>query len=94
MEKLTIFVGDETFSPYDGDPGTGLALPVSSTQTSAINAEFNYRGSFVEPTDWITLPSSNQAEAKAAAVEHHTNTIASQPTDTALLPNVQLRPRG
>jgi hypothetical protein len=79
-----LFVGDETFSPYDGDPGTSLALPVSSTQTSAINAEFIYRGSFVEPTDRITLPSSNQAEAKAAAVEHHMNTIASQPPDTAL----------
>jgi hypothetical protein len=63
-----LFVGDETFSPYDGDPGTSLALPVSSTQTSTINAEFIYRGSFVEPTDRITLPSSNQAKAKAVAV--------------------------
>ncbi|MGN7251470.1 MULTISPECIES: DUF4192 family protein [unclassified Arthrobacter] len=79
-----LFVREHTFSPYDGEPGTSLALPVSSTQTSAINAEFIYRGSFIEPTDRITLPSSNQAEAKAAAVEHHVNTIASQPTDTAL----------
>ncbi|PNI07914.1 DUF4192 domain-containing protein [Arthrobacter sp. AFG7.2] len=81
-----LFVGDETFSPYDGDPGTSLALPVSSTQTSAINAEFIYRGSFVEPTDRITLPSTSQEAAKAAAVEHHIDTTASQPTDAALRP--------
>jgi hypothetical protein len=79
-----LFVGDETFSPYDGEPGTSLALPVNSTQTSAINAEFIYRGSFIEPTDRITLPTTSQEAAKAAAVEHHMEAIASQPTDTAL----------
>ncbi|MFB8371012.1 DUF4192 domain-containing protein [Pseudarthrobacter sp. NPDC055928] len=80
-----LFVGDDTFSPYDGEPGTSIALPVSSTQTSAINAEFIYRGSFVEPSDRITLPSSKQAETKAAAVEHHMENIQAQPTDAALL---------
>ncbi|QDG63676.1 DUF4192 domain-containing protein [Pseudarthrobacter sp. NIBRBAC000502771] len=80
-----LFVGDDTFSPYDGEPGTSIPLPVSSTQTSAINAEFIYRGSFVEPTDQITLPSSNQAETKAAAVEHHMENIQAQPTEAALL---------
>ncbi|MFX1821265.1 DUF4192 domain-containing protein [Pseudarthrobacter sp. CC4] len=79
-----LFVGDDTFSPYDGEPGTSLALPVSSTQTSAINAEFIYRGSYVEPTDRITLPTTRQDEAKAAAVEHHIESIRSQQTDTAL----------
>ena len=79
-----LFVGDATFSPYDGDPSTGLALPVSSTQTSAINAEFIYRGSFVEPTDRITLPTTGQEAARATAVEHHMDTIRTQPTDTAL----------
>ncbi|MFJ6271585.1 DUF4192 domain-containing protein [Pseudarthrobacter oxydans] len=79
-----LFVGDETFSPYDGEPGTSLALPVSSTQTSAINAEFIYRGSFIEPIDRITLPTNSREAAKVAAVEHHMETIASQPTDTAL----------
>jgi hypothetical protein len=79
-----LFVGDDTFSPYDGEPGTSLALPVSSTQTSAINAEFIYRGSFVEPTDRITLPTTRQEAAKAAAVERHMDTIRTQPTDTAL----------
>lgn len=79
-----LFVGDETFSPYDGERGTSLALPVSSTQTSAINAEFIYRGSFVETTDRITLPTTGQAAAKATAVEHHMETIRSQPADAAL----------
>jgi hypothetical protein len=79
-----LFVGDETFSPYDGEPGHDLALPVSSAQTSAINAEFIYRGSFIEPTDRVTLPATSQEAAKATAVEHHMDTIASQPADTAL----------
>lgn len=79
-----LFVGEHTFSPYDGETGTSLALPVSSTQTSAINAEFIYRGSFVEPTNRITLPTTDQEAAKAAAVEHHMETIASQPSHTAL----------
>jgi hypothetical protein len=78
-----LFVGDETFSPYDGEPGHELALPVSSTQTSAINAEFVYRGSSVQPTNRITLPATGQAAAKAAAVEHHVDTIRSLPTATA-----------
>jgi hypothetical protein len=55
-----LFVGDETFSPYDGEAGTSLPLPVNSTQTSAINAEFICRGSFVEPSDRITLPTTGQ----------------------------------
>jgi hypothetical protein len=78
-----LFVGDETFSPYDGEPGTSLALPVNSTQTSAINAEFIYRGSYVEPADRITLPTTGQEAAKAAAVAHHTNKIGSLPVATA-----------
>jgi hypothetical protein len=79
-----LLVGDTAFSPYDGEPGTSLALPVSSTQTSAINAEFIYRGSFIEPTDRITLPTTSQAEAKATAVEHHMEAIRSQQSETAL----------
>ncbi|MDQ0000719.1 DUF4192 domain-containing protein [Pseudarthrobacter sulfonivorans] len=79
-----LFVGAETFSPYDGEPGTTIALPVSSTQTSAINAEFIYRGSFIEPTNQITLPTTDQEAAKATAVEHHIETIRSQQTDAAL----------
>jgi hypothetical protein len=54
-----LFVGDDTFSPYDGEPGTRLALPVSSTQTSVINAEFIYRGSFIEPTERIAYAATS-----------------------------------
>ncbi|WP_457967289.1 DUF4192 domain-containing protein [Arthrobacter sp. D1-29] len=79
-----LFVGEQTFSPYDGEPGTSLALPVSSTQTSAINAEFIYRGSYIESTDSVTLPTTGHEEAKAAAVEHHMEAIAAQPAGTAL----------
>ncbi|GGI00031.1 DUF4192 domain-containing protein [Arthrobacter liuii] len=79
-----LFVGDETFSPFDGEPGTSLALPVSSTQTSAINAEFIYRGSFVEASDRVTLPTTGQEAAKATAVERSMENIRSQATDTAL----------
>lgn len=79
-----LFVGEDTFSPYDGEPGTSIALPVSSTQSSAINAEFIYRGSFVEPSDRIVLPTTDQEAAKATAVEHDMETITAQPTDTAL----------
>lgn len=85
-----IFVGDDTFSPYDDEPGTELALPVSSTQTSAINAEFIYRGSFIEPTDRITLPTSSQEAAKAVAVEHHMDTIRNQTDDEAVRQGRQL----
>ncbi|MDQ0144655.1 DUF4192 domain-containing protein [Pseudarthrobacter niigatensis] len=79
-----LIVGDETFSPYDGKPGTSLALPISSTQTSAINAEFIYRGSFVEPTSLITLAPAGQESAKAAAIESHMDSIRTQPTESAL----------
>lgn len=79
-----LFVGAETFSPYDGEPGTSLALPVNSTQTSDINAEFIYRGSYVQPTDRITLPATNEAQAKAVAVGQHMEAIRSQRSDTAL----------
>ncbi|VXC21382.1 conserved hypothetical protein [Arthrobacter sp. 9AX] len=79
-----LFVGDTTFSPYDGEPGTSIALPVSSTQTSAINAEFIYRGSYIQPTDRITLPTNHEAAAKATAVENYMETIRSQRSADAL----------
>ncbi|MFC9772483.1 MULTISPECIES: DUF4192 domain-containing protein [unclassified Pseudarthrobacter] len=79
-----LIVGDTTFSPYDDEPGTSIALPVSSTQTSTINAEFIYRGSYIQPTDRITLPTTSQAQTKAAAVEQHMETIRFQQGDTAL----------
>jgi hypothetical protein len=79
-----LFVGNETFSPYDGDPGHELALPVSSTQTSAINAEFIYRGSAVQPTNQVTLPTTSDDLDKAAAVEDHMDTIRNQTLGEAI----------
>ncbi|GAA1791176.1 hypothetical protein GCM10009712_42930 [Pseudarthrobacter sulfonivorans] len=79
-----LFVGNET--PYDDEPGTNLTLPVSSTQTSAINADFIYRGSFVEPTNRITLraastkqqkrPPSNEAIGQYALLAQYTCIVA------------------
>jgi hypothetical protein len=57
---------------------------VNFTQTSAINAEFIYRGSSIDPTNYIILPAASQDTAKATAVEHHMDTIHSQPADVAL----------
>jgi DNA-binding LacI/PurR family transcriptional regulator len=66
------FVGDDTFFPYDGEPGTSLALPITSIQTSAINAEFIYSGNSIQPANRITLATTGQAAAaKATAVECH-----------------------
>jgi len=81
-----LFVGDDTFSPYDGEPGTTLALPVTDAQTSAINAEFIYRGSAVQPTDRVALPATGQNAAKAAAVEQQMDTIRNQ-TDVQAIQN-------
>ncbi|WP_396020223.1 DUF4192 family protein [Arthrobacter sp. ISL-69] len=38
-----LLVGDETLSQYGGDPQDGMALPLTATQSSQINAEFVYR---------------------------------------------------
>ena len=79
-----LFVGDNTFSPYDDEPGHELALPVSSTQTSAINAEFIYRGSAVQPTNHITLPTTGHDMTKATAVENHMNAIRNKSDGEAI----------
>jgi hypothetical protein len=55
-----LLVGDNTVSPYDGDPHDGPTLPLKATQSSQINAEFVYRGSTIEPTNRITLPASTK----------------------------------
>jgi hypothetical protein len=64
-----LLVGDDTVSQYDGDPNGGPSLPLSSTQSSQINAEFVYRGSAVAPTNRITLPASIKETQSADAVE-------------------------
>ncbi|MHA7141869.1 DUF4192 domain-containing protein [Arthrobacter sp. Sr33] len=64
-----LLVGDQTVSQYDGDPDTGVQLPLSATQSSQINAEFVYRGSTIEPTNRITLPASTKESLTLDAVE-------------------------
>jgi hypothetical protein len=79
-----LLVGEKTFTQYDGDPQTSAAIPLTATQTSAINAEFIYRGSSVEETDRITLPTSTKDAAKGAAVENRMKTIRALPADDAI----------
>ena len=70
-----LLVGDTTVSPYDGDPRDNLTLPLSATQSSQINAEFVYRGSTIEPTNRITLPTSTKETRTAHAVDDQVKTI-------------------
>jgi hypothetical protein len=50
--------------PTTAAPAPTSPLPVSSIQTSAVNADFMYRGSFVEPTTRITLPAAARKQHK------------------------------
>jgi hypothetical protein len=70
-----LLVGDQTFTQYDGDPQNNATIPLTATQTSAINAEFIYRGSSVEETDRITLPAPAIEATKSADVEDQMETI-------------------
>ncbi|MCB5275900.1 hypothetical protein BJG92_03454 [Arthrobacter sp. SO5] len=64
-----LLVGDDAVSQYDGDPEGGPSLPLTSTQSSQINAEFVCRGSTIAPTNRITLPASTKETQTADAVE-------------------------
>jgi hypothetical protein len=70
-----IFVGNDTYSPYDTEPGHDIALPLSSTEYSQVNAEFIYRGSTIAPTSQIILPPRAKQAEEATAVEIHMTTI-------------------
>ncbi|WP_284990641.1 DUF4192 domain-containing protein [Arthrobacter sp. efr-133-TYG-120] len=52
-----LLVGDDACLPYDCDQRDAPDVPLAATQTSAINAEFVYRGSSIGPSA-ITLPES------------------------------------
>ncbi|MFE4080296.1 DUF4192 domain-containing protein [Paenarthrobacter sp. YIM B13468] len=78
-----IYVSDTTYSPYDTPPGPDIAIPISSTEYSQVNAEFIYRGSTIKPTNQITLPAATNKQAHATAVEHHKQTITSRPPANA-----------
>jgi hypothetical protein len=79
-----LLVGDQTCTPYDGDPQSNPTIPLTATQTSAINAEFIYRGSSVEETDRITLPAPAIEATKSADVKNHMRTIRALPGDEAI----------
>ncbi|WP_307869266.1 DUF4192 family protein [Arthrobacter pascens] len=79
-----LLVGEKTFTQYDGDPQHSAAIPLTATQTSAINAEFIYRGSSVDDTDRITLPNPTNDATQRAAVEDRMETIRTLPADEAV----------
>jgi hypothetical protein len=79
-----LLVGDNTVSPYDGDPQDGLSLPLKATQSSQINAEFVYRGSTIAPTNHITLPASTKEGRTANAVDDRVKTIHTMNPSEAL----------
>ncbi|MFK0040649.1 DUF4192 family protein [Paenarthrobacter sp. NPDC090517] len=78
-----IFVSDETYSPYDSEPGQDISLPLSTTEYSRVNAEFIYRGGTIEPTNRIVLPAPAQEAAQAIAVDDHMTIIRALPPGVA-----------
>ena len=64
-----LLVGDNTVSPYYGDPQDGFTLPLNATQSNQINAEFVYRGSTIAPTNHITQPAPTKEGRTADAVD-------------------------
>ncbi|MGO4588937.1 DUF4192 domain-containing protein [Paenarthrobacter sp. 2TAF44] len=78
-----IYVTATTYSPYDTQPGDNIAIPLSSTEYSQVNAEFIYRGSTIEPTNQVTLPAATDQREYATAVEHYKQTILSGETTAA-----------
>ncbi|MEV7661946.1 DUF4192 family protein [Paenarthrobacter sp. NPDC089316] len=51
-----IYVTNTTYAPYDKTPGSNIAIPISTTEYSRVNAEFIYRGSTIAPSNQVTLP--------------------------------------
>lgn len=59
----------------DAQAGEQIAIPLSSTEYSQINAEFIYRGSSIAPTNQTTLRAATNKREDAAAVEHYMEAI-------------------
>ena len=78
-----IFVGDDIYSPYDSEPGQNMSLPLSTTEYSRVNAEFIYRGSTIEPTNSIVLPTPTHEAGQGIAVENRMTTIRALPPGAA-----------
>ncbi|WP_426007347.1 DUF4192 domain-containing protein [Paenarthrobacter sp. NyZ202] len=79
-----IYVTNTTYSPYDILPGENIAIPISSTEYSQVNAEFIYRGSTIAPTNKITLPTATHRREDEAAVERHKEAILNRPPAAAI----------
>lgn len=69
-----IYVTGTTYCPYDTMPGNDIAIPISSTEYSQVNAEFIDRGSTIEPTNHVALPLATHKQEHSTAVEHHKQT--------------------
>ncbi|NWL12171.1 DUF4192 domain-containing protein [Paenarthrobacter nitroguajacolicus] len=80
-----IFVSNDAYSPYDSDLGQDISLPLTTTEYSRVNAEFIYRGSTIEPTNRIILPTPTQDADHATAVKNGINTIRAQAPQEAAL---------
>ncbi|MFS2087736.1 DUF4192 family protein [Paenarthrobacter nicotinovorans] len=79
-----IYVTDTTYSPFDALPGENIAIPVSSTECSQVNAEFIYRGSSIAHTNQIALPTVTHKREDAVAVEHYREAILNRPPAAAI----------
>ena len=79
-----LLVGEDTFSRYDDGPESYAAIPLKTTQSSQINAEYVYRGSTIHPSGRITLPAPTHEAAKADAVGQRMQTIRTLPHDKAI----------
>ncbi|MDD7833839.1 DUF4192 domain-containing protein [Paenarthrobacter sp. AB444] len=79
-----IYVTNTTYSPYDALPGENIAIPLSSTEYSQVNAEFIYRGSIIAPTNHITLPAATHKQEDATVVERHKEAILNRPPAAAI----------
>ncbi|MCA4132619.1 DUF4192 family protein [Arthrobacter sp. M4] len=82
--KDGLLVGNDTFTQYDGGSAELPPIPLTATQTSALNAEYIYRGSAIAPTDRITLPAPTKQAANADGVNEHINAIRKLNADTAI----------
>jgi hypothetical protein len=79
-----IYLNDTAYSPYDALPGENIAIPLSITEYSRVNAEFIYRSSSIAPTNQNTLPTATNKHQHAAAVEHHMEAITDRSPAAAI----------
>lgn len=79
-----LLVGKDTFTRYDDGPENYADIPLTTTQSSQINAEYVYRGSSIHPTGRVILPAPTHEAAKADAIEKRMETIRHLPHQDAM----------